>query len=395
MTAGTAITEPLAKPARRALSLAARGFQRARLPILLIDAAGRVVDLNAPGYELLGLDAAGCKGRHFSALVDRLQPRLQGELLPRTGIARAHLDVDRVSASIALSTEDLRAAIAECRYDSASFGPVMLRVCELPAIDPDSGACAGSIASFEILDINDMGAFRDAVDQRLAHEVMWDVYAVSYDRVQAELPFYQEVVERHCAALAPDPIHRVLDLGAGTGMLAVRLLRLGKSVTAVDIGRAMLDRLYARSGDIYAEQLTVIEDTAERLPDLPNGHFDGVNVLLAFFDMQDPTAALREALRLLRPGGTLVVTEPRACFDVNHLMRHAEESLRALGAFDRLAADWARIQVVAPLIRDRIQRGQRLYAETIHELLEKSQFGNILFHDSHKGNCATISGIKP
>ena len=51
----------------------------------------------------------------------------------------------------------------------------------------------------------------------------------------------------------------------------------------------------------------------------------------------------------------LLLTEPRACFNVNQLMAFAEESLRAQGLFERLAADWMRIQTVAPLICDRVR----------------------------------------
>ena len=137
---------------------------------------------------------------------------------------------------------------------------------------------------------------------------MWDVYAASYDRVMPELPFYKEVVERHCAAIEEERVRTVLDLGAGTGAVALPMLKLGKRVTAVDIGRATLARLYAKLDDADADRLTVIEDTAESLPQLRDEAFDAVNVLLAFFDMNDPEAALGEALRLLRKGGKLILT---------------------------------------------------------------------------------------
>src|SRR5262249_46045087 len=158
----------------------------------------------------------------------------------------------------------------------------------------------------------------------------------SYDRILPEMPFYQEVVERHCAALGGAALGTVLDVGAGTGSVTVRLLGAGKRVTAIDISRAMLERLYRKLEGPWIDRLTVIEDTAEQLPHLRDETFDGVTVLLAFFDMDIPLAALAEVQRVLKPGGTLVLTEPRACFNVAELMAAGEESLRARGLRERL-----------------------------------------------------------
>ena len=388
---------------QRAGELSGKAFLSSRTPMLLLGATGTVVDINAAGGVLLGLDAAGSKGQHFTFLARRLEGKVTGSLFPPEGASTSYFRTAGAGSpeQIMLETADLRAAISECRYDSDHSGPVTLRACELPCINTASGACFGSSLSLEILDIGDWAGFREAIDRRMGHEVMWNVYAASYDRVLPELPFYQEVVERHCAALQEENMRTVLDLGAGTGTVALRLLKLGKYVTAVDIGRAMLARLYAKVDDVVVDKLTIIEDTAENLPQLHDETFDGVNVLLAFFDMNDPEAALGEALRLLRRGGRLIVTEPRACFNVNQLMVFAEESLRAQGLFERLGADWMRIRTVAPLIRDRVQHPASpvsrtgWHAEAIHDHLREKKFRNLTFQESHLGNCATITGVKP
>jgi hypothetical protein len=101
----------------------------------------------------------------------------------------------------------------------------------------------------------------------------------------------------------------------------------------------------------------------------------------------------------------LIVTEPRACFDVDQLMAAAEESLRAKGLLESLAGDWQRIQTVAPLIRDAVLSSQTRapasplnqvwHAEAIMEILGHDGFFNLTFRESHLGNCATIQGEKP
>jgi ubiquinone/menaquinone biosynthesis C-methylase UbiE len=398
--------EPLS---RRAAGLAPKAFFYARTPMLLIDPGGIIVDTNAACRELLGLDLAGCKGQHVTYLLDRLRSRTEGAFIPPDGIASARFASPRDALSTRqvseLDTADLRAAVSECRYHSARLGPVQLRDSEVPCIDTATGTCAGSVVSLELVDPPPLAAFQKSVDRRLGHEVMWEVYAASYDRILPEMPFYQEVVERHCAAMSRTAVRTVLDVGAGTGNVTVRLLSAGKRVTAVDLSRAMLEKLYTKVEEAWVERLTVIEDTAERLPHLRDEAFDGVTVLLAFFDMDNPIAALGEAQRVLKPGGILVITEPRACFNVAELMAAAEQSLRCRGLLDRLAGDWKRIQTVAPLVRDSVQdvqsrkataaAKQDWHAEAIFDTLRQDGLTSLTFQESHLGNCATITGSKP
>ena len=251
----------------------------------------------------------------------------------------------------------------------------------------------------------DTTKYEEAIDRRLSHEIMWEVYAASYDRILSELPFYQEVVERHCDAMSGSEIHSILDIGAGTGIATLRLIGLGKRVTAVDVNGAMLRRLFAKLGAGNSPLLSIVQDTAERMPQLGDGTFDGVSVLLAFFDMDDPWSALREAIRVLKPGGKLIITDPRSCFDVKELMSAAEQSLRSRNLLSVLGDDWHRIQTVAPLIRDTIdtiqspaakkQSESRWNAEEILQMLRTAGFRELKFLESHVGNCATISGRKP
>jgi len=96
---------------------------------------------------------------------------------------------------------------------------------------------------------------------------------------------------------------RVLDVGTGTGVVAITAARQGAQVTGLDLTPALLSR--ARENASIAElELTWREGDAEALP-FPDASFDVV--LSQFGHMFAPRAELAtsELLRVLKPGGTL------------------------------------------------------------------------------------------
>ena len=89
------------------------------------------------------------------------------------------------------------------------------------------------------------------------------------------------------------PGSRVLDLGAGSGESLKLLRELGCEAVGIDLEPR--SPLVAR-GDLLR-------------PDFPDGSFDAVLSQCSFFVSGDQPGALRSAYRLLRPGGTLLLTD--------------------------------------------------------------------------------------
>jgi ubiquinone/menaquinone biosynthesis C-methylase UbiE len=137
---------------------------------------------------------------------------------------------------------------------------------------------------------------------------LYDLFAAHYDGVKNFDPIYdhallaQPIMER----IAPHRAPLVLDVATGTGRLPLALLRhrhFQGRVVGVDLSRRML-RPAAAKLQPYGSQAALLWCPAERLPFADNT-FDVVCSLEALEFMTNPQAALREMVRVLRPGGLL------------------------------------------------------------------------------------------
>lgn len=107
------------------------------------------------------------------------------------------------------------------------------------------------------------------------------------------------------AVFEPQGQERVLDLACGTGQLAARVLAQWPhlQITGVDVSSQMLRR--ARATQLPVRWLA---GEAASLP-LADAQFDVVACLNAFHYFRQPSEALAEMRRVLRPGGRLIVVD--------------------------------------------------------------------------------------
>jgi demethylmenaquinone methyltransferase/2-methoxy-6-polyprenyl-1,4-benzoquinol methylase len=111
-------------------------------------------------------------------------------------------------------------------------------------------------------------------------------------------------------AVAPRPREAILDLAGGTGDIAFRLLAAGAGrVLCSDINEQMLRVAQDRAAERgWLAGLALLCADAERLP-LPDGCMDKITMAFGLRNCTDKDAVLREARRVLRPGGRLFVLE--------------------------------------------------------------------------------------
>jgi ubiquinone/menaquinone biosynthesis C-methylase UbiE len=224
-------------------------------------------------------------------------------------------------------------------------------------------------------------------------EQVWAAYAQSYDHILPILPFYQEAVRRHVEALTGAGILRVIDVGAGTGNVAVHLASHGVEVTAMDASGAMLDQLRRKKQTGLSGRIEIVEQDAHLLNGWPEAAFDGANVLLALFAMHSPRQVLREIIRVVRPGGVIVATETKRSFQLKRLLDFVDDFVERHPSRDGLREHWQRVKI-ANLALDPGRRSERLSAEEVRDELATSGFAIQSVSDSHFGQCATICAEK-
>jgi ubiquinone/menaquinone biosynthesis C-methylase UbiE/Fe2+ or Zn2+ uptake regulation protein len=161
-------------------------------------------------------------------------------------------------------------------------------------------------------------------------------HAAEWDRIRKLHIADAAVEEAIRTALADKPIRALLDLGTGTGrMLEMfagdieRGLGLDLSLDMLALARTRLDRAglkncSVRQGDIY--------DLA-----LPPESFDVVIIHQVLHFLDDGPRAIREAVRVLRPGGRLLVID-FAPHDLEFLRE--EHAHRRLGFASEIVTQW-------------------------------------------------------
>ncbi len=129
--------------------------------------------------------------------------------------------------------------------------------------------------------------------------------AGSWDEISAGY-FGKPVRDAAIAKAYLRPEMAVADVGAGTGFVAAGLAPLVKRVYVVDGSPAMLD--VAKKNLSQFDNVEFHEADGSSLP-FPDDSLDAVFANMYLHHTPDPFAAIREMIRVLRPGGRLVITD--------------------------------------------------------------------------------------
>jgi len=134
---------------------------------------------------------------------------------------------------------------------------------------------------------------------------MFDNVAARYDLTNDVLSLGLDRRWRRAVvkAVAARPGERVLDLAAGTGTSTEPFRADGAEVVPCDFSLGML-----REGKRRRTHLPFVAGDAARLP-FADVSFDAVTISFGLRNVHEPDGALREMLRVTRPGGRLLICE--------------------------------------------------------------------------------------
>jgi demethylmenaquinone methyltransferase/2-methoxy-6-polyprenyl-1,4-benzoquinol methylase len=145
----------------------------------------------------------------------------------------------------------------------------------------------------------------DLSKQPQAVSAMFDSVADSYDKTNDLLSFGQARLWRGkvARAVSAKAGEQILDIAAGTGTSSMAFLSEGVRVVAADFSKGMLEvgkKKYPKLEFVFAD--------AMKLP-FKDQEFDVVTMSFGLRNVQDHKVALSEFLRVLKPGGRLVICE--------------------------------------------------------------------------------------
>ncbi|MFA0810463.1 bifunctional demethylmenaquinone methyltransferase/2-methoxy-6-polyprenyl-1,4-benzoquinol methylase UbiE [Microbulbifer epialgicus] len=189
------------------------------------------------------------------------------------------------------------------------------------------------------------------------------------------------------------PGQHILDIAGGTGDLTARFSRIvGASgqVVLADINESMLrvgrDRLLDRG---VAGNVVPVQADAQYLP-FPDNTFDCITIAFGLRNVTDKDLALRSMLRVLKPGGRLLVLEFSKPESKLLEKVYDQYSFRLLPFMGKLVANDAdSYRYLAESIRMHPDQ------ETLKQMMADAGFVDCEYHNMTGGIVALHRGIKP
>lgn len=189
------------------------------------------------------------------------------------------------------------------------------------------------------------------------------------------------------------PGNKVLDIAGGTGDLTrafAKLVGVQGEVVLADINDSMLkvgrDRLLDKG---VAGNVLFVQADAEKLP-FPDNHFDVVTIAFGLRNVTHKEDALRSMLRVLKPGGRLLVLEFSK--PGNPLLAKAYDaySFNFMPLAGKLITNDAdSYRYLAESIRMHPDQ------ETLKAMMVEAGFERVTYHNMTGGIVALHRGIKP
>jgi demethylmenaquinone methyltransferase/2-methoxy-6-polyprenyl-1,4-benzoquinol methylase len=224
------------------------------------------------------------------------------------------------------------------------------------------------------------GVFHSVADK---YDVMNDVMSMGIHRLWKRITIDESGARKG---------QRVLDLAGGTGDLAAKFARIvgdTGEVVLSDINASMLANGKRRLIDMgLGGNVQFVQANAECLPFVDN-HFDIITIAFGLRNVTDKEAALRSMLRVLKPGGRLLVLEFSKPVLPGLAPIYDQYSFKVLPFMGKLIAnDAASYQYLAESIRMHPDQ------DTLKGMMENAGFERVTYRNMTGGIVALHKGFK-
>jgi ubiquinone/menaquinone biosynthesis C-methylase UbiE len=250
-------------------------------------------------------------------------------------------------------------------------------------LSDDHGDPLGWAVNLNIVLAEKNAELRKHLAATLADKLNWTRYAFAYDKLLTPFEDYHHLVKLVVSKVENARV--CIDLGAGTGNGTLQLLKENRRriVWAVESNEGMLRYLRSKvqkQGRELADRLIQIKDDIQTLYSLRDkeGFFDAAILINVLYAVDDPIACLRQANRLLKPGGILAFSTPHQNTDVDVLFDRMKDVLMERGVFPELRKDFVAARDVHRRMDARIHRDTK---EDLQRYLDETMFDVIDWHD--------------
>lgn len=223
---------------------------------------------------------------------------------------------------------------------------------------------------------------------------MFDSIAPAYDFMNRAMTFGIDRIWRRKAVdlLRHEPHGEILDIATGTGDLAILMARCLNPcrVTGVDLSEGMVEIGLRKVAEQRLEQCVSLGIADCLALPFANGSFDSVTCAYGVRNFQDLGAGYREMLRVLRPGGRIVILElstPASAFVRPFYRLYTRGIIPAVG---RLVSKDVRAYSYLPESIAAVPQRERMCA-----LMAEAGFTGARFIPMTFGTCCIYTATKP
>jgi len=215
---------------------------------------------------------------------------------------------------------------------------------------------------------------------------MFDGVAKNYDKANDLLSFGSARIWRKQVAklVNPQSGQTILDLAAGTGASSVAFLKPGVRGVAADFSNGMLEEGRRRHPEI---EFVFADATA--LP-FQEAEFDTVTISFGLRNVENTELALSEMLRVLKPGGKLVVCEFST---IPNKFLHSLYRFYLKNLLPRISALVSKTPEAYSYLAESIDAWPK--QEELAKLIEKVGYQSVGFRNQTLGIVAIHTGYKP